>query len=188
MNVPESAAEKPKAPEFAGGKSRGKTILLVCALMLVEGVAIYFAVDYLSVDPAAAAAEAVAQTGEHGGGHEGTVEGGQPAGGGTAEWEIADCRPTNNREGRLYQYSIRVSVLVREENLERLKALAEQRRSRVDDRVSTVIRSAEPKQLNEPGLETLKRQLKAELSTVFDDPELVLEVFIPELIRSTGGL
>jgi len=162
-------------------KGRLGTILVVGVLMLVEGVAIYLAVDFFTDDPAAAAAGAVAEAEAQG-------QAAQPPKDDTAELEVAQCRSTNSKEGRVYHYSIRVSVLVPESELERLTALVEKRRSRIDERVNIVVRSAEPKQLREPGFESLKRRLRAELTEVFkDDNKLILDVFIPELIRTGGG-
>ncbi len=163
--------------ENSGKKKRLPTVLIVGALMLVEGVAIYCAVDYFSDDPATAAAKADAE-GE-------TAPAPEDE---TVELVVAECRSVNNKEGRMYFYNIRVSVLVRQDQLERLTKLVETRRSRIDERVNVVVRSAEPKHMNEPGFESLKRRFRAELSELFGDDKLILDVFIPELIRTKAGV
>jgi flagellar basal body-associated protein FliL len=131
----------------------------------------------------------------HGGGH-GSGHGGDAHAAGAAktaattsphdniEIEVADCRPHNNRAGKLITCRIRVSILVSGSDAERAKALVESRKSRIQDRVNYVIRSVEPKFLNEPALATIKRGLKQELGEVLGDPDIIKEILIPELLQS----
>lgn len=127
--------------------------------------------------------------GDHGGGH-----GSEPAANdgampppppmdGMSEIEIADSRLHNVRSGRSMIVRIKVSCLVTAAKSEQLKTLITQRKSRLHERVCSVIRNAEPKLLDEPGLETVKRQLKYELSQVLGDPELIRDILIPELLH-----
>ena len=172
---PEQEQAEPQEGDSKPKKSL--TIMVVAALMLVEGVAVYFAVDYFSDHPATVAAEVGADS-----------ESDPSPDDGTEELEVANCRSVNNKEGRLYHYHIRVSVLIPKDRLAFLTELVKKRRHRIDERVNVVVRSAEPKQLNEPGFESLKRRLRAELGDIFGDDDLILEVFIPELIRTSGGV
>ena len=106
----------------------------------------------------------------------------------SAEVKLAECKTFNKETGKLVLFHIRVSVLVAACEADRARRLVEAKQGRVDDRVNTVIRSAEPRHLNEPGLETLKRRLKFELDRIFEDPRLVQEVLIPYLVQSGSGL
>jgi flagellar basal body-associated protein FliL len=85
-------------------------------------------------------------------------------------------------------FQIRVLALVRSADRERMEKLAEDKKARLEDSVNTVIRSAELNELNEPGLETLKRRLKHELGRVFGDDQLITEVLIPQLLQSGPGV
>lgn len=105
-----------------------------------------------------------------------------------AEVKLAECKTFNKETGKLVLFHIRVSVLVKAMDAERTRKTVEARQARIDDRVNTIIRSAEPRHLNEPGLETLKRRLKFELDRIFGDPRLVHEVLIPYLVQSGSGL
>jgi hypothetical protein len=62
------------------------------------------------------------------------------------------------------------------------------RQATICDRVNTVVRRAEPKFLSEPGLETVRRQIKFELDKVFGDEDLIQEVLLPELLQSQAQL
>jgi len=52
--------------------------------------------------------------------------------------------------------------------------------------VTTVIRSADPKFLQEPGLETIRRQIKFELDKVLGDDKIIVDLLIPSLLQSSG--
>ncbi|RJP35176.1 MAG: hypothetical protein C4547_09830 [Phycisphaerales bacterium] len=171
------ADEKDNAAAGSARGGRRTTVIVVGAIMLVEGVGIYLAVNMLTQKPEAAAAAALEAA---------KAEAAVPPEDSLVEAALADCRVVNAKEGRLYRYSIRVSVLVERSDLERLQKLIESRRSRIDERINIALRSAEPRQLKEPGFETLKRRLKADLADVFGDNALVRDVIIPELIQ-TGG-
>lgn len=106
----------------------------------------------------------------------------------SAEVKLAECKTFNKETGKLVLFHIRVSVLVASTEADRARKLVEAKQARIEDRVNTVIRSAEPRHLNEPGLETLKRRLKFELDRIFEDPRLVQEVLIPYLVQSGSGL
>lgn len=101
-----------------------------------------------------------------------------------SELEIADCRLHNNRTGKMILVRIRVSALVAAADAERVKALVEAKKSRIQDRVSSIIRSAEPKFMNEPGLETIKRSLRFELGQILGDADLIKEILVPELLQT----
>lgn len=167
-------------PAASGGFKKSVPWLIVAALMAVEGVGIFFAVRFFMPDPAAAVA-----SGEEGGGDSTTGSG---AGLDLAEVELVECRPVNKESGKLVTFQIRVSALVAAGDLKRARTLVQANRTRIKDRVNVVIRSAAPKHLNEPGLETVKRRIKYELDRIFHDEKLILEVLIPEFMQSGPGV
>jgi len=177
------ADENVESKPPVGVKRSGKpTFLIVAVLMGLEGVGIFF-VTKLVVAPQPSAAVAAE-------GHAATQEGETPAGRAqtTAEVELTDCRPSNRMSGRTFTFRLRVSGLVSAEDRERATALVEANRARITDRVNFVIRSAEPQQLNEPGLETVKRRMKHEIDLILGDEQLVKEILIPEMLQSGTGL
>lgn len=198
------AAEKPSAAPTenasataeAGKGSRKKPLMIVAALMLVEGVAIFFGTKMMTGSgpaPADAAhesadAHAPAEGGEHGGGHGEEGAKNAPFESEFGEIAVSECRPTNRQSGRLITFRMRVSVLVKAADLEKSKGLIESNKARIEDRINFVIRSADPAYLNEPTLETIKRRLKAELDRLMGDEHLIEEILIPEMLASAPGL
>ena len=161
-----------------GGKGKLITLVIVATLMSVEGVGVYSLVKFTGGGPmasAAAEAENAAVPGK-------PIELPEDQ---EAEVEVLECRPSNRTVGKLITFHLRLSVLVRRENQELVQKLVEEKKGRLQDRVNYVIRSAQLKHLNEPGLETVRRQIKHEFDKVFGDDKLILAVLIPELLQST---
>ncbi len=202
----------PPAPQPT--KSGRMVWILVAAMMAVEGAAVFFVAKMFAGAPTAADAanedthasgdahHDMAESKDTGAAHGPAAKGDHAksaqvhgAGNGPdmpadalAEVKLAECKTFNKETGKLVLFHIRVSVLVSAADGERAAKLVEARQARIDDRVNTVIRSAEPRHLNEPGLETLKRRLKFELDRMFGDPRLVQEVLIPYLVQTGSGL
>jgi flagellar basal body-associated protein FliL len=150
--------------------------------MLGEGVVVFFVAKAFSHEPSAALAAAEDSNAPP------SAETADQAPTALAEIGLADCRTFNKESGRLIAFHIRVSVLVAAKDADHVKNLIAAKQARIDDRVNTVIRSAEPKQLNEPGLETIKRRLKHECSRIFENETLVHEILIPHLVQSGPGV
>ena len=180
------ATENPKAEvtEANEPKARSKSWIVVVLLMVLEGVAIFLGTKFLtgSAPAAVAASEPQGEKGEAGHGEQTTAT--QEF----AEVELGECRPVNRVSGKLITFRMRVSLLVRSTNSERVKMLVEGNKARINDRVNFVIRSADPSHLNEPALETIKRRLKSELDHIFGDETLIQDILIPEMLPSGPGL
>jgi len=58
----------------------------------------------------------------------------------------------------------------------------------IKDRLQAVIRAADPKDLNDPSLETLKRQLLLELNNLIGGKELIREILISNMLQSRTHL
>ena len=157
-------------------KGRGRMIqcLVIAALMVVEGVGVFFVANSLNADPDAAMA---AEGERHGAGS----AGGEPNA--LAEVELAECRPGNSTSGKYISFNIRVSALVASADQQRVEHLIKEKRARIQDRVNYVIRSAQIRQLSEPGFETVKRRLKHEMDQLFGDDTLIKGILIPELLQ-----
>ena len=156
-------------------RSRRLSILIVVALMIGEGVAVYFVANALS--PAPAPASATEGEGDD-----------SAANNDFAEIELADCRPSNKMAGRFITYHIRVLGLVRADQLTEIESMARARRARLEDAVNVVIRSADPKHLDEPELGTIKRRLEYEFDRIFGNENVIQEIVIPQLLQSRPGV
>jgi flagellar basal body-associated protein FliL len=154
------------------------SVLIVAGLMIVEGIFLFCLLNWVSPPPP----EAVA--GDDSAGGSGVDENGLSWGDGLAEVDLTSCTLTNRNGPKAYTVTISVSVLVREMDEERIGELAERMKSRINDRVNFVVRSADQKYLNQPGLETIKRHLRNELEKCFGDDQLIVEVLVPELIQA----
>ncbi|MGB0714398.1 MAG: hypothetical protein ACPGXK_00875 [Phycisphaerae bacterium] len=155
----------------SGGKGKLVQILVIVALMIGEGLAVYFVASAMSVpDPT------LASTTELEDDEDGDEE--------LAEIELAQCRPTHRKSGKQIVLVVKVIAVVLEENAEEAQSLAEKRQSRILDRVQFVVRSAEIQHMEEPGLQTIKRRLKNEMDKIFGDPEMLREILLPEFQAS----
>ncbi len=157
---------------------RRLAIVIVALLMIGEGAAIYFLTNAISGRPAVAGAG----EGEEGDGVAAPLESE------FVEVKIAQCRPSNRKTGKTITLKLDISVLVDPAERERIEKMVEAKEGRLLDRVNFVIRSADPKHLDEPGLESIKRRLKHEFHKVFGEDELIKEVLLPEVLRSGSGV
>ena len=167
--------------EAAPPKSRKlTTILVIAGLMLAEGALILGAMMFFGGDPGLATASTGSATGGDG------PDEGSP--GDVAEVVIAELDAYNSLSGRLYVYHLQISAQVNPQDRQRIESIVEERGDTICDRINTVIRGADPKHLNEPGLETMRRQIKFELDKILGDDSLVLELLIPKLLQSRANL
>jgi flagellar basal body-associated protein FliL len=169
--------------------------VIVLVLMLAEGAGIFFVMRSMGSKPTAAAAAGAPEHGESGGekkeGEGGKKEAGTEGGKGeaTLDAEVPICQIDgfNRTSGRQMMVRIEVVGIVAKEKEENLKKLVELRKATIGDRITTIIRAAEPRFLSEPGLETMRRQIKFELDKVFGDDKLINEILIPKLLQSAMG-
>ena len=156
------------------------TILVIAGLMLAEGGLIFGAMMFFGGDPGVATASTGSATGGAGSDH------GHP--GDVAEVVIAELDAYNSLSGRLYVYHLQISAQVKPQDRQRIESIVEERGDTICDRINTVIRGADPRHLNEPGLETMRRQIKFELDKILGDDSLVLELLVPKLLQSRANL
>ena len=158
------------------GKKKLFTLLAGVGILFGEGAAVFFAAKMLYKQPAVVQAELSSE--------EQALEDAKQ------ETEIAlpELNAFNKREGRLYMYNLEITIRVRQSKAEEVCEIIEARKSTILDRFNTVIRGAETKYLNEPGLETLRRQLSFELNKILGDDELVLELLIPKFYQSPANV
>ena len=182
-----SGAAADKAANGAGAAKAGvmgSTSLLIGGVMLIEAVVLFAGFKFLGggaphhamgadlalVDPGAA----------------GTSEGGKEnksASDGKKKVEIAvlDFRAPNKLSGRTFLYDVSIYAIAKVEFEERVKETLKSNEALIRDRVRTIIAQSDPEKLgggSEPGLETLRRQVKYQLDEIVGEG-LIDEVLVP---------
>ena len=173
----EAAEKEAPAAETPPSTKNGRmlTFGIFGGIMLLEGMGIFLCMKFLGSDPDPTV---------------GMEQGLAPT---TRPWEesqeisVAKVRVPNSNGTRTMLYNVRVAVRVHYDNVERAKTFFERRASTVEDTISRVIRSADERHLNEPGMETLKRQIRYELSSLLGDDTLIEQVLIPACMPMPTG-
>lgn len=174
------ASEKPAT---SGKRRQTLTMLgILLFVMTVEGGGIYFAVKFLGGGPQSAVAEGLTTTVVGGGNGDGHGGGGHAATdiAADAELQVTKLKAPNMKSGRLFLYDIEIYAKTKKEKSETLQKLLESYKATIDDRLSRVVRSAEPQDLQEDGLETIRRQVKHELGQIVGDEKMVEAILIPK--------
>jgi flagellar basal body-associated protein FliL len=190
------------------GKGPGvlaKTPVVLGVVMVLEAVVLFAGFKFLGggakaaagaeVAPAAADAHGEAKADGHGeehggggGGHDGGHEAVAPAGKADkkkrVELSVVDFRAPNKQSGRTFLYDVAIFISVRADAEEKTKALLNERAALIKDRIRTIIAQSDPEKLgggSEPGLETLRRQVKYQLDEILGEG-VIDEVLVPRCI------
>jgi len=175
---------KDAAPE---GKKKGggmltKTPVILGAVMLVEAVVLIGGFKFISGGPkTAAAVELPAETA----GKEGDGKGAATDPKTLVEIQLLDFRAPNKQSGRTFLYDVSIFVTTKAVTQDKVKDLISSRDALIKDRVRTIIAEMDPDKLgggSEPGLETLRRQVKYQLDQILGDDKLIDEVLVPRCI------
>ena len=100
------------------------------------------------------------------------------------ELTVVDFRAPNKQGGRMFLYDVTICVQIRADAEEKKKAILIDRAGLIKDRIRTIIAQSDPEKLgggSEPGLETLRRQIKYQLDEIVG-PGIIDEVFVPRCI------
>jgi flagellar basal body-associated protein FliL len=192
------APEKKDAPkehgkEAAAGGGGGiftKLPVLLGGVMLIEAVVLFAGFKFIGGgSPRAAvgaelAMEKAPATGDGKGG-----EGDKGAGAtvdpkSSVELQVVDFRAPNKVSGRTFLYDVSIYVVTKAEFEDKVKAMILSRDALIKDRIRTIIAQSDPEKLgggSEPGLETLRRQVKYQLDEIIGDG-LISEVLVPRCI------
>jgi len=190
----EKAEKKPSAPadpaahgdakaKPAGGKGGifTKLPVLLGGVMVIEA-AVLFAGFKLLGAKSQPAAGATLTTGE---GAEGAAgEGGAAKKGKTVEIPVGDYKTLNRASGHTYLYDISIFVVTKTEKEQLVTDLFKEDKALIEDRIRTIIAESDPEKLggvSEPGLETLRRQVKYQLDRIVGEGNIE-EVLVPRCI------
>lgn len=169
------APEKKDAAPEPAKKGKFGLVGLVGGIMVVEGVAVFMCMKFLGSDPDPTVGMEQTQV---------------PT---TRPWQesneimVAKVRVLNNSGAKAMLYNVKVVIRVNHQKEQRVADFIESRKNTVQDVISRVIRSAEERHLSEPGLETLKRQVRHELGALLGDDSLIEQVLIPECMPMPAG-
>lgn len=161
---------KPAAAEPAKKKPPIKTIAIVAGVLLLEAVAIT-AVFVLAGGPSEVKAEALAD--------DPAMLAEQPA-----EVLVISDKFQNTRIGRTLLYDTEVYIVIKTKHVPEVQQTIDTMSASIKADIAAIFRRAEPAQLTEPELSTVRRQIKAALDERFGRDEegnsIVLEVLIPK--------
>ena len=102
----------------------------------------------------------------------------------TAEIELVDFKAFNRSSGRTFLYDVSIYVVVKASTEQRVREVFRDQKALIEDRVRTIIAESDPEKLGgglEPGLETLRRQVKYQLDQIVGDG-VIQEVLVPRCI------
>jgi hypothetical protein len=163
-------------------------------VMIVEAIVLFAGIKFLGGGPKPVGASVLTEEAGAAGGEHGEVqkdEHGNPipgashaAKGKTAEVPVLDFKAQNRQTGRMLLYDLSVFVVVKSESEQQVKDTIAARKALITDRIRTIIAQNDPEKLgggSEPGLETLRRQVKHQLDEIVGDG-LIEEVLIPRCI------
>lgn len=164
---------KAEGTEEGEQESKGgglKMIIIVAALMLIEGAGVFFLVSSMG---GPASVEATELIGLEGTGEEAPVE-----------IELISDRFQNMQTGRVWEWRVAVFLRARQKNVEEITAIQLRDTATIKEGVALIFRRAHDRHLREPGLETITRQLTVYLNEVFgldaDGLPRIDRVIIPE--------
>jgi flagellar basal body-associated protein FliL len=177
---------KEAAKEGAEGKKKGglmaKTPVILGGVMLIEAVVLIGGFKFISGGPkTATAVEIQTETA----GKEGEAKGGPTDQKAPVELQLVDFRAPNKQSGRTFLYDVNIVVTTKLVTQDKVKDLISSHDALIKDRVRTIIAEMDPDKLgggSEPGLETLRRQVKYQLDQILGDDKLIDEVLVPRCI------
>jgi flagellar basal body-associated protein FliL len=192
-------AEAPAAEhdEKKGGKGGGllsKTPVLMGIVMLVEAVVLIGGLKFLTGGPKHADAGAVegAPAGDgHGDASHGSADAKPKEKKKTIELPLLEFRGVNKVSGRSLIFDVAMVVSVKAEHEEAVKKIITDRKALITDRVRTIIAQSDPEKLSggsEPGLETLRRQVRYQLDQIVEHEGMIDDVLVPRCIPFRADL
>ena len=178
--APAAAAEKKEAPAKKGGLLT-QTPVLLGGVMIVEAVVLFGGFKFLmgGQPKTAAGADLVQPTTN-------------PTDGGASvadpkklvEVQLVDFKALNKLSGHSFLYDVSIFVTTKSENEDQVTNAIKDNDALIQDRIRTIIAELDPEKLGggaEPGLETLRRQVKFQLDQILGDG-MVDEVLVPRCI------
>lgn len=180
-----------------GGKGGGlfsKTPVLMGIVMLVEAVVLIGGLKFLTGGPKHADAGAVEgdhAAESHGDASHGSADAKPKEKKKTIELPLLEFRGVNKVSGRSLIFDVAMVVSVKAEHEEAVKKIITDRKALITDRVRTIIAQSDPEKLSggsEPGLETLRRQVRYQLEQIVEHEGMIDDVLVPRCIPFRADL
>jgi flagellar basal body-associated protein FliL len=176
----EAAAPAAPAHPPKGGGMLTKTPVLLGGVMVIEAVVLFAGFKFITGGAKNANAADLTVPDKT------KVEGAAGATDATATAEIPllDSRFPNKQNGRTFLYDIQIFLSCKKEMADKVKPIIADHAALIQDRVRTIIAQSDPDKLgggSEPGLETLRRQVKYQLDENVGDG-MIDDVLIPRCI------
>ncbi len=173
-DAPKTEAEAPKR-RF----KIPRTAVLVTAVAVGEALLIFLGLQLLGGGPQAS----------YGSGGESVVTGPDPMTQTTSvEIQLLEkFRVPNSRQGATWIFDIDLVVKVPAHRRDQIDKLKTERSGEISDAIASIIRSLDPRYLNEPDLQTLRVQVHRVLGQIVGDPNLIEAVLIPRCVPIKAG-
>ena len=177
----------PDAKKGGGGAGGllGKTPVLLGGVMVLEAVVLFAGFKFLGGGAKPAGADIVVTDDDPAHAH--GKDGKEGAGGKkhkTVEVPVLDFKAQNKLSGRTFIYDVSIYVVTKAEFDKLVRETIKEREALIKDRVRTIIAQNDPEKLgggSEPGLETLRRQVKHQLDEIVGEG-MIDEVLVPRCI------
>ncbi len=184
-----AAAAGHGAAAGGGGGLFTKMPVLLGGVMIIEAVVLFAGFKFLGGAPKAAAGAELAATSPAGEGKgdakgEGKGDAKTADSKATVEIQVVDFRAPNKLSGRTFLYDVSIFLVTKADLADKVKEIISSRDALIKDRIRTIIAQSDPDKLgggSEPGLETLRRQVKYQLDEIIGDG-MVDEVLVPRCI------
>ena len=167
-----------------GALIKSTPAMLVLVMVLEAGI-LLAAFKVLGGGPQNAHADIpLAGDAQGGGGHGDKKTDGGKAENKHAELSVLSFKAPNKLTGRTFLYDVSIFAVVKAENKDKVKQALADREATIQDKVRTIIAQSDPEKLgggSEPGLETLRRQVKTQLDEILGDG-LIEEIVVPRCI------
>ena len=121
------------------------------------------------------------EKGGHGGSEAATASKDKNA---SVEVVVVEMKAPNKVSGKTFLYDVSIWASTKGANEEKVKSTFKAREALIKDRIRTIIAQSDPEKLgggSEPGLETLRRQVKHQLDEIVGD-KIIDEVLVPRCI------
>ncbi len=152
-----------------------KTAVIVVGVMVVEAAGFLGAMKMFGTGPS----ETYGANSEH------YVPGSdpttQPV---TAEVNVLrKAKLANNKSGRAHIYDMDITVVVAADRKKEMEKLVDERGGEIGDRIGMIVRSADPRVLEDPEFQSLKMKFREAFAQISGDSSLVLRVLIPRSVK-----
>ncbi|MGA3067697.1 MAG: hypothetical protein ABSC92_18710 [Rhizomicrobium sp.] len=180
----DAAAAPAEGAASAGGKGGiaailNQTPVLLGGVMLIEAIVLFAGVKFLGSGAKNANADLTTQLSKD------SADATSAAGADQeVEIQLLDDKFPNRLSGRTFLYDVAISLTVRAPDADKVKKSISDHDALIRDRVRTIIATLDPDKLgggSEPGLETLRRQVKYQLDEIIGDG-IVDEVLVPKCL------